>query len=357
VPVILPATLPAPSSDGSPSPKRPLLRKAAGIALLALTAVSLSGCQWALIDSKGPIGVAERDLIYLALALMLIPVLPVIVMTIGFALRYRASNTKATYDPDFEHSNRIEAVVWAIPTLIIIALATVTWITTHQLDPHKKVEAVAERAHIPPVEVEVVAMDWKWLFIYPQYGIATVNEMAMPVGTPVHFKITSASVMNSFFIPQLGSQIYAMSGMQTHLSLRADHAGEYDGLSANYSGFGFANMKFKAKAMDDAGFTAWVASAKASGAPLDAGAYKSLNQKEIAPKPVFYASVQPGMFDKILNGCADGGLCRDDAVNMAVMKNLVPGAVDCVAPNAGAPKSERPANDKIAFGPAASPEG
>lgn len=348
MPVILPATLPASSSEGSHPQPRPFLRRAAGLALLAVTAVSLSGCQWALIDPKGPIGVAERDLIYLALGLMLIPVLPVIIMTIGFALRYRASNTKATYDPNFEHSNRIEAVVWAIPTLIIIALATVTWITTHELDPHKKVEATAERAHIPPVEVEVVAMDWKWLFIYPQYGVATVNEMALPVGTPVHFKITSATVMNSFFIPQLGSQIYAMSGMQTHLSLRADHAGEYDGISANYSGEGFANMKFKAKAMDDTAFAAWIAAAKTSGAALDAGAYKSLNQKEVAPKPVFYASVQPGMFDKILNGCADGGLCRDDAVNMALMKNLVPGAVDCVAPNAGAaqtgaPKSLRPA--------------
>ncbi|WP_235068186.1 ubiquinol oxidase subunit II [Asticcacaulis sp. YBE204] len=314
-----------------------------------MAALSLSGCQMALLDPKGPVGLAERDLIFLALGLMLIPVVPVIVMTIAFAWRYRASNTKATYDPNFEHSNRIEAVVWAIPTLIIIALGTVTWISTHQLDPHKKVEAVAERSHIPPVEVEVVAMDWKWLFIYPEYGIATVNEMAMPVGTPVHFKLTSSSVMNSFFIPQLGSQIYAMTGMQTNLSLRADHEGEYDGISANYSGKGFANMKFKAKAMSDEDFAAWVARAKTSGTALDTATYKTLNQKDIAPQPLFYASVEPTMFTKVLNGCADGGLCKDDAYNMALLKNMDPNAVACVAPETDKSKSSKTDNKTIAL--------
>ncbi|MFT3996087.1 MAG: ubiquinol oxidase subunit II [Asticcacaulis sp.] len=338
----------------TPSVASSRLRKGLAAALLAVTAVSLSGCDWALMDPKGPIGLAEKDLILLAVALMMIPVVPVIVMTLWFAYRYRASNTKATYDPNFEHSNRIEAVVWGIPTLIIIALGTVTWVSTHQLDPHKKVEAVAERSHIAPVEVEVVALDWKWLFIYPEYGIATVNEMAMPVGTPVHFKITSGTVMNSFFIPQLGTQIYAMSGMQTHLSLRADHAGDYPGISANYSGFGFANMKFTAKAMDDEAFAAWVASAKASGNKLDAEGYKALSQKGSTDKPAFYAEVQPAMFTKILNGCADGGLCREDAFNMAMMKNLVPGGVDCVAPDILTSKDKK--TDTVAFSRNVTPE-
>jgi cytochrome o ubiquinol oxidase subunit II len=307
-----------------------------GASLIILAAVSLSGCEMALMDPKGPIGLQQKDLIILATLLMMIPVVPVIVMTIWFAYRYRASNDKATYDPNFEHSNRIEAVVWAVPTLIIIALGTVTWITTHQLDPHKKIEAAADRSHIAPIEVEVVAMDWKWLFIYPQYGIATVNEMAMPVGTPVHFKITSASVMNSFFIPQLGSQIYAMSGMETKLSLRADHAGAYDGISANYSGNGFAHMRFKAKAMTDAQFEAWIASAKTSAQSLDTVAYKTLNQKNVAPQPLYFAAVEPLMFNKVLNGCAEGGLCRDDAHNMAVMKKLAPNAEECEDPKLAA---------------------
>ncbi|BEV12904.1 ubiquinol oxidase subunit II (plasmid) [Asticcacaulis sp. DW145] len=326
---------------------RNLIRKGLIAGLMVTAAVSLSGCDWALMDPKGPVGLAQKDLIILATLLMLIPVVPVIVMTLWFAWRYRASNTKATYDPNFEHSNRIEAVVWAIPTLIIIALGTVTWISTHQLDPHKKVEAAADKAGVTPIEVQVVALDWKWLFIYPQYGIATVNEMAMPVGVPVHFEITSASVMNSFFIPQLGTQIYAMNGMQTHLSLRADHAGVYDGISANYSGFGFADMKFKAKAVDQTGFDAWVASAKASGQTLDAGAYKSLHQKSTLKAPAYYAAVQPALFTKVLNGCADGGLCKEDAFNMAMMKNLVPGAVDCVAPEILTSKNKTA--DKVAL--------
>ena len=191
---------------------------------LGLATAALSGCNMAVMDPQGPVGVQERDLIILAVLLMLIPVVPVIIMTLWFGWRYRASNTKADLPPRlYRHSNRIEAVVWAIPTLIIFALGAVTWVSTHQLDPRAPLtNTAAGTAGVKPIEVEVVSLDWKWLFIYPDYGVASVNELALPVGRPVHFKLTSATVMDSFFIPQLGSQIYTMTGMETQLSLRAD---------------------------------------------------------------------------------------------------------------------------------------
>ena len=308
------------------------MKKVAAASLLAGASVILSGCHMAVMDPQGPIGVQEKDLIILAVFLMLIPVVPVIVMTLWFAWRYRASNTKATYAPDFEHSNRIEAVVWAIPTLIIIALGTVTWVSTHALDPRAPLTALSAHARSKPVEVEVVSLDWKWLFIYPEYNVASVNELALPVGTPVHFKLTSATVMNSFFIPQLGTQIYTMTGMQTQLSLRADRAGSYEGISANYSGEGFAGMKFKANAMSDADFKAWIIKAQASGATLDGSAYAALSKPGMADKPVYYMNIDPMLFHKILNNCTDGKMCTDQSVNMAVMKDVAPSAKVCKKP-------------------------
>ena len=321
--------------------RRTIKRALFAVGLIA-GAVVLSGCQMVVMDPKGPVGMQEKDLIILAMLLMLIPVIPVIFMTVWFAWRYRASNTKATYAPDFEHSNRIEAVVWAIPTLIIIALGAVTWISTHELDPRAPLAHVSQ-SNVKPIEVEVVSLDWKWLFIYPEYNIATVNELALPVGTPVHFKLTSATVMNSFFIPQLGSQIYTMTGMETQLNLRADHVGEYDGISANYSGHGFAGMKFKAVALDDAGFKAWVAKAQSAQTPLDAAAYAQLAKPGMEFKPTYYATVEPMLFHKVLNNCTDGGLCMDDSHNMAMMKNLAPGAAECKPGEEAKLKAAKPA--------------
>ncbi|MDI7773912.1 ubiquinol oxidase subunit II [Asticcacaulis sp. EMRT-3] len=289
----------------------------------------LSGCKMALMDPQGPIGAQEKDIILLATGLMLIVVIPVILMTIGFAWKYRESNRKAVYAPDWEHSTRIEAVVWAIPCLIILALATVTWISTHQLDPYKPL-TTANKAK--PVEVQVVSLDWKWLFIYPQYGVASVNQLALPVGTPVHFDLTSATVMNSFFIPQLGSQIYTMTGMQTQLSLIADHPGAYDGMSANYSGIGFAGMKFKALAMQPADFDAWMARAKTHPL-LDSASYAALAAPSEKVAVAYYGSVDPHLYHNILNKCADGSPCTDDTVNMAMMKTIAPDAAPCKNPS------------------------
>ena len=194
--------------------------------------VLLSGCNSALLDPKGQIGLEQRSLILTAFGLMLIVVIPAILMAVGFAWKYRASNKDAKYSPNWSHSNKVEAVVWTVPILIIIFLAVLTWKTTHALEPSKPL-AHDEK----PITIEVVSMDWKWFFIYPEQGIATVNEIAFPANTPVYFKVTSNSVMNSFFIPRLGSQIYAMAGMQTRLHLIANEPGTYDGISASYTAF------------------------------------------------------------------------------------------------------------------------
>lgn len=261
--------------------------------LLLLPLLLLSGCKWALMDPQGPVGQAEKSLIITAVLLMLLVVVPVIVLTLVFAWHFRASNKKAVYRPDFHHSTTIEIIVWVVPCLIILALGILTWKTTHALDPYKPL--VAENGE-KPVKVDVIALDWKWLFIYPDLHIASVNEMAMPVGTPVDFHITSATVMNAFFIPRLGTQIYAMGGMQTQVHLAADQAGTYRGLSANFSGDGFSGMTFKAIALDKAGFDAWVAKVRQSNQTLDKQSYAVLSKPSENVPPAFYGSVNGNIF-------------------------------------------------------------
>ncbi|MBK0096285.1 cytochrome o ubiquinol oxidase subunit II [Erwinia sp. S63] len=234
--------------------------KSLGILSLIAGAVLLSGCDSALLNPKGQIALEQRSLILTAFGLMMIVVIPAVFMAVFFAWKYRATNTNATYSPNWSHSNKVEAVVWTIPILIIIFLGVLTWKSTHALEPSKPLVS-----DVKPIEIDVVALDWKWLFIYPEQGIATVNQIAFPANTPVNFKITSNSVMNSFFIPTLGSQIYAMAGMQTKLHLIANEPGTFDGISANFSGRGFSGMKFKAIATkDDAEFQQWVAKVKAA---------------------------------------------------------------------------------------------
>ena len=297
---------------------KPIVR----IATTALIAILLSGCDAVLLDPKGPVGEAERDIILLATGLMLIVVVPVIIMALVFAWRYRASNTKAVYAPEWKHSTAIEIVVWTIPVIIILILGSVTWASTHALDPRKPIASAGR-----PLEVEVVSLDWKWLFIYPEFGVATVNELAVPVGRTVHFSLTSQGVMNAFFVPQLGSQIYTMPGMQSQLFLRADHTGSYDGMSANYSGSGFADMRFTAKVLDAAGIKAWIAHAKAA-APLDIAAYRRL-AKPGAHDVAYFGTVEDGLYERILNQCALGGICTAEAVSLAHIKGKMPKMPDC----------------------------
>ncbi len=255
--------------------------------------LALGGCSnLPLLDPKGDIGSQEKTLILLALGLMLLVVIPVILLTLYFAWHYRASNTKATYAPKWAHSTSIEVVVWTIPCIIVAFLAVLIWRTTHSLDPYKPLESNAA-----PVRVQVVALNWKWLFIYPDYGVASVNRLELPVNTPIDFDITSESLMNSFFIPQLGSQIYAMAGMQTQLHLIADTPGTYAGLSGAYSGEGFSDMHFDAVAASRQEFDEWVRQAKASPLSLDKATYKSLEQPSIKNPVAVYTNVAPGLFE------------------------------------------------------------
>ncbi|PVZ11211.1 MULTISPECIES: ubiquinol oxidase subunit II [unclassified Pseudomonas] len=256
----------------------------------------LSGCDWTLLNPKGQIGIEERNLILIAFGLMLLVVVPVIVMAFAFAWKYRASNKSATYAPEWAHSTKIEMVVWGIPLLIIIALGGVTYVTTHSLDPYRPLDHEAK-----PVTIQVVSLDWKWLFIYPEQGIATVNKIVFPANTPVNFRITSDSVMNSFFIPALGGQIYAMAGMTTQLHLIANENGEFDGISANYSGAGFTGMKFKAVATSEADFNAWVNEVKGSSKSLDAATYSALLKPSENNPVELYSSYAPNLFQTIVD--------------------------------------------------------
>ncbi|KTF37064.1 ubiquinol oxidase subunit II [Xanthomonas translucens] len=275
------------------------LRRSLRSGLSLLPALLLAGCDAAILNPKGQIGHDEKTLLITSVVLMLLVVIPVIVMTLAFAWRYRASNTTARYEPNWSHSTAIEVVVWSIPCMIILVLAVLTWRSSHALDPYKPLDS-----KVKPIVIEAVALDWKWMFIYPEQGIATVNEIAFPVDTPLNFRITSDTVMNSFFIPHLGTQIYAMAGMETKLHLIANAPGDYFGLSANYSGHGFSKMGFTAHATDRAGFDAWVAKVKAAPKALDQAEFQILaaNRNDKAPYPVtYYASVQDGMFKSLIH--------------------------------------------------------
>jgi cytochrome o ubiquinol oxidase subunit 2 len=262
----------------------------------------VASCQQAgVLDPQGPIASAQLLLLINSTAIMLVVVVPVILATLGFAWWYRASNARARRASDEGFEGRIEFVVWSIPVLIVILLGGVIWISSHQLDPRAPIPAKGD-----PLRVEVVALDWKWLFIYPDQGIAAVNQLVLPVGTPVEFRLTSATVMNSFFIPQLGSQIYTMGGMTTHLNLLADHPGEYPGFSAMFSGDGFSDMRFIAKAVPTGDFDAWVTQVRGSGSALDNATYAQLAKPSKAVPPAIYRSVEPKLFDRIIEQTVSG---------------------------------------------------
>ncbi|MFK7606175.1 MULTISPECIES: ubiquinol oxidase subunit II [unclassified Pseudomonas] len=256
----------------------------------------LGGCNWTLLNPVGQVGIEERNLIITATLLMLLVVVPVIAMTFIFAWKYRASNKDATYAPKWSHSTKIEVVIWTVPILIILALGVLTYKSTHALDPYRPLES-----DVKPLTIEVVAMDWKWLFIYPEQGIATVNKIVFPANTPINFRITSDTVMNSFFIPGLGGQIYAMAGMTTKLHLIANHNAELDGISANYSGAGFTGMKFKAIATSQADFDAWVNEVKASPKQLDQAEYAALSKPSQNNPVALYSSYAPNLFQTIID--------------------------------------------------------
>ena len=263
------------------------------IPLLFLGGCSVSG--FPLLDPQGPIGHSEFNLIVTAFLIMLIPVLPVIGMTFWFAWRYRATRRETAPTPGWpEH--KIELVVWAVPTVIVIALGVLTWVTTHRLDPYKSIASPAK-----PIQIEAIALNWKWLFIYPDEHIATVNQLVIPVNVPVNFRLTSDTVMASLFIPRLGSQVYAMAGMQTRLHLLASQPGSYRGMNSQFSGAGFPGMHFRVIASSQGDYQAWLKQVRQTGSALNLARFKQLAQPSAHSPVSYFASVQPpDLFDQVM---------------------------------------------------------
>ena len=276
------------------------MKRKNGLVFIGLSALGvagfLGGCsQIVLLDPKGPIGQGERFVILAAIALMLIVVVPVFVMSFLFSRRYRASNTAATYAPKWSYSAKIDLVIWLVPFGIVTVLGILAWRGTHHLNPYKPIDP-----GITPIRIEAVSLDWKWLFIYPDHRIATVNQLVFPANVPLSFRLTSGTVMTSFFIPQLGSQIYAMAGMQTRLHLLADEPGTYVGQNQQFSGRGFADMNFKAIAVPREQFDAWVQKIKQSPEKLDLARYEEIEKPSTDYPVVFFSWVKADLFEHII---------------------------------------------------------
>jgi cytochrome o ubiquinol oxidase subunit 2 len=287
-------------TDGPPDRRRrgrlprPGGARAASRAIIA-GPIFLAACQPAVLDPQGVVGIAEKTILIDSLAIMLAIVVPTIAATLAFAWWFRAGNSKATYLPDFEYSGRIELIVWSIPLLTVILLGGVAWIGSRELDPAKPLAS-----DTPPLEIQGVSLDWKWLFIYPAQHIASVNQLVVPADVPLHFSLTSASVMNAFFVPQLGSMIYTMNGMTTQLNLRADAPGTYHGLSSHYSGDGFSDMHFEVQAVPAEQFAAWIERTRSTGPALDAGSYAALARQSVNTRPLTFSATAPDLFQEIV---------------------------------------------------------
>jgi len=271
----------------------------------------LGGCNLVVMHPAGFVAEQQRNLVLASTGLMLLIIVPVIVCTLFFAWHFRATNEKAIYDPEWHHSTQLEVLIWTAPLLIIIALGALTWIGTHTLDPFRPLTRLDAKRPLPagvePLQVEAIAMDWKWLFLYPQYGIATVNDLAVPVDRPVTFKITATDVMNTFYVPTLAGMIYAMPGMETKLHAVVNRSTDSEGRSAHYSGAGFSNMFFKFRGVADKDFDAWVAKAKAEGSDLNQDAYLKLSEPTESEPALYFKSYAQGLYDKIIGLCTRPG--------------------------------------------------
>ena len=317
-----PELSPMPASPPWNTPRSPAVRSSrrrmTRPALLGLVGLSilLAGCNnLVLLSPHGDIAAQQGKLIMTSVWLMLLIIIPVIALTLWFAWKYRADNKEASYEPDWDHSIQLELVIWAAPLVIIIALGAITWISTHTLDPFRPLARISEGENLPQkdenvLRVQVVALDWKWLFIYPDQGIAVVNEMAAPVDRQIRFQLTSTTVMNSFYVPALAGQIYAMPAMESMLHAVINKAGDYEGFSANYSGAGFSWMRFRFLGMNDGDFDQWVAENKAKGQTLDRAEYLNLAKPSEREPVRRYGAVAPDLFDAVVNRCvAEGTRC------------------------------------------------
>jgi cytochrome o ubiquinol oxidase subunit 2 len=278
------------------SPLKPQLsQRRLRISLTFLGVLALGGCSGGVLDPKGPIGAANSLIMINSLEIMLAIFIPTIIAGCVIAWWHRSSNTRALYRPDRAYSGRLELIVWSIPIMVILLISGVIWVGSHELDPAEPIQS-SEKS----LNMQVVSMDWKWLFMYPEQGVASVNDLYIPAGVPVRFSLTSSTVMNMFFVPQLGSMIATMNGMVTQLHLKADHPGEYIGLSTQFSGDGFSDMGFTVHAVSKDDFTKWVEKAKAGQGPvLDRASYDALNKPSKRNPPVTYRSMDPNLFHAI----------------------------------------------------------
>ena len=295
--------------------------------------LALGGCSGPVIDPAGDIARQQFDIILISTALMLLIIVPVLVLIVLFAWRYRKGGG-GTYDPTFDHSTGLELAIWSAPLLIIIALGALTWSSTHLLDPFRPLpadsrrgETTAAKAGKPapaPLVIQVVSLDWKWLFIYPAEGVATVNELVLPVDRPVRFDITSSNMMNTFYAPTLAGMIYAMPGMQSRLHAILRRPGDYEGYSANYSGAGFSDMRFKLKGVDDADYAKWLADVRAKPLPLNDPAYKELAKPSEKVPVIRYSTVTPDLYMRILERCVEpGAVCLSEMMKQDGMHGHV----------------------------------
>jgi cytochrome o ubiquinol oxidase subunit 2 len=289
------------------------------------------------MSPAGDVAMQQRDLILISTFLMLLIIVPVLTLVVVFARKYRASNKDAVYEPDWDHSTHLELVIWAAPLAIIICLGAVTWVGTHLLDPYRELGRIGPGklvdANVEPLEVEVTALDWKWMFIYPQYNIATVNELVAPVDRPISFKLTSSSVMNSFYIPALAGQIYAMPGMQTRLHAVINQPGEYKGFSSQYSGHGFSGMHFAFRGVDNAAFDEWVSQVRQAPETLDRNRYLQLEKPSERVPPMHFASVENGLYTAIVNMCVERDkMCMSEMMSIDARGGLGLAGIDNLAP-------------------------
>ncbi|WP_066272275.1 ubiquinol oxidase subunit II [Hydrogenophaga palleronii] len=297
--------------------------------ILLILASFLAGCsQLVVLNPAGDIAAQQGQLIVIATVLMLLIIVPVIFLTLLFAWRYRQNSRHAEtdYAPDWDHSTKLELVIWAVPLMIIIALGALTWITTHKLDPYRPLDRISSAKPLPtnvkPLVVEVVSLDWKWLFVLPEQGIASVNELAAPVDRPIHFKLTSSSTMNAFYVPDLAGMIYTMPGMQTELNAVINKPGVFHGMSSHYSGSGFSGMTFKFHGLSEEGFEQWVEKARAGGKVLSREAYLELAKPSEREPVALFASVDDSLYQRVLNLCvADGQACMHEVMAKDARRN------------------------------------
>jgi cytochrome o ubiquinol oxidase subunit 2 len=287
------------------------------LAVLLIGAAALGGCTEGVLDPRGPIASADRQILVNSLGIMLAIVIPTILATLGVAFWFRESNERARYRPNFRYSGRLEMLVWSIPAMTVFLVGGVAWVGSHDVSPSKPIASTEK-----PLRIQVASLDWKWLFIYPDQGVASVNQLTIPVGTPVSFELTSSGVMNSFFVPQLGSQIYTMAGMVSHLHLQADDPGTYRGMSAQFSGDGFSDMHFNVDAVPTEKFAQWVDLARRAGPELNAKTYADLAKPSGAVAPFTYRAVAPDLFGSILvsEAQSDDAMCRSYPTSMRAEK-------------------------------------